>query len=211
MSGDGDVRAEIQDERTAFFDTVSSGLAKLSVSPALASGAAALWTVGHVRGDDRLKGIGKRIILGLAVAQGIATCVKWGVDRRRPEESNGKEGWRDANEDDQSFPSGHTVNCFITASVISRSTESIPAAALAYALATASAMGRLDRDKHWASDVLAGAVLGYGVGLALTWNGSRRSENADAGIGEATDLPWPATPRPPREAGVTSPNRAHWA
>jgi len=64
-----------------------------------------------------------------------------------------------------SFPSGHTIMAFTFAGVLgTHYKKTIWVPILVYGLATAEAYSRMRADKHWASDVLVGAALGYGIG-----------------------------------------------
>jgi membrane-associated phospholipid phosphatase len=87
------------------------------------------------------------------VANGLLTYgLKFGVDRNRP---NGK--------NKRSFPSGHTSNSFLTATIaqeIYGSKIGIPA----YILASVTGLSRIHDNEHYLSDVIFGAVLGMAVG-----------------------------------------------
>ncbi|MDP3914870.1 MAG: phosphatase PAP2 family protein [Bacteroidota bacterium] len=64
-----------------------------------------------------------------------------------------------------SFPSGHTTASFAVASVIAtqyRDIKWIPVAA--YSVASLAGISRIYDNKHWLSDVVAGAVIGTVVG-----------------------------------------------
>jgi len=70
-----------------------------------------------------------------------------------------------------SFPSGHTSTAFAVATVVSGQCQSPWVSAVGYGLASAVGAGRVIQNQHWTSDVLAGAILGYGSGkLVLNWN-----------------------------------------
>lgn len=61
-----------------------------------------------------------------------------------------------------SFPSGHTATAFSIATVFAsqyRDTKAIPV--ISYSLATLVGISRLTENKHWSSDVFAGALIGY--------------------------------------------------
>lgn len=63
-----------------------------------------------------------------------------------------------------SFPSGHTITAWATATVIAemyRETVWVPA--VCYSLATMVGLSRLTEDAHWMSDVFVGALLGYAI------------------------------------------------
>ena len=61
-----------------------------------------------------------------------------------------------------SFPSGHTVTAFVGAEMLRREYgEEYPAVAIAgYTIATGVGFLRMYNNRHWASDVLAGAGIG---------------------------------------------------
>jgi len=63
-----------------------------------------------------------------------------------------------------SFPSAHATSSFAVATAMTRVE---PLAALAFLLAFALALGRPYLGMHYPSDVLAGAVLGVGLGLIV--------------------------------------------
>ena len=68
----------------------------------------------------------------------------------------------------QSFFSGHTTAAFAVASVIAcqyRETRWVPVTA--YTLATLAGLSRVYDNRHWMSDIFAGAVFGTATGLFL--------------------------------------------
>lgn len=75
-------------------------------------------------------------------------ALKLSIDRRRPDGSN-----------DASFPSGHTSAAFQGAAFI-HFRYGLGKALPAYALATFVGYSRVNAEKHYVSDVLAGAALG---------------------------------------------------
>ena len=68
------------------------------------------------------------------------------------------------------FPSGHTSSAFALAAVLHSefarraSPFRIPVAVLAYGSASVAGLARVEDNRHWATDVLAGAALGYLIG-----------------------------------------------
>ncbi len=74
-----------------------------------------------------------------------------------------------------SCPSGHTAAAFSLATVIAlqyRQHAWVPA--VAYTLATGVGLSRLALDRHWASDVAIGAVVGHFVARLVVRNHDRR-------------------------------------
>lgn len=86
-----------------------------------------------------------------------------------------------------SFPSGHSLDAFMTATFASytfckyypKSKFKIPLIAVSYSLATATAALRVSSGNHFATDVLAGAAIGTAVGFLVPWchTFSRRISN----------------------------------
>lgn len=61
-----------------------------------------------------------------------------------------------------SFPSGHTATAFSIATVFAMQYKDKPAVPIiSYSVASLVGLSRLTEHKHWASDVFAGAVIGY--------------------------------------------------
>jgi membrane-associated phospholipid phosphatase len=70
-----------------------------------------------------------------------------------------------------SFPSGHTSAAWSIATVVAKQYhETIWVPIVAYSLATAAGVTRMILNKHWTSDVIVGAAIGYGVGHFLFKN-----------------------------------------
>lgn len=67
---------------------------------------------------------------------------------------------------DYSFPSGHTLHCFIVATVLLHYDRRLGIPALVMAILVA--FSRLYLYVHFPTDVLAGAMLGIGIGLCTT-------------------------------------------
>ena len=70
-----------------------------------------------------------------------------------------------------SFPSGHTVTAFLGAEILRREYgEKYPAIAIAgYTVATGVGFMRMYNNRHWASDVLAGAGVGILSASLMYW------------------------------------------
>jgi membrane-associated phospholipid phosphatase len=101
----------------------------------------------------------------IGAANGIAALLKAGMNRQYPylRHSRG-EFW----EGGKSFPSGHAAASFAFASVLSHRYPHNPWVKWgAYALATGVSLGRLAGKKHFPSDVLVGATVGYVTGAYL--------------------------------------------
>ena len=93
---------------------------------------------------------------GFVVNNAVTAGIKVATQRRRPD-----------NSDRFSFPSGHTSNSFMWATVVSRE-YGWKAGAPAYVLAAYVGSSRLQSRKHNLTDVIAGATLGYIIGRTVT-------------------------------------------
>ena len=105
----------------------------------------------------------------LILTQLTTEVLKNTVKRVRPRNSPNDPFTRSSGS--QSFISGHTSGTWAVMSVIA---GRYPQKKMfAYGLATAVSVARIYEDAHWLSDVLAGAIVGYGFGrLTLDLNNS---------------------------------------
>lgn len=124
------------------------------------------WTAGELSRRSEVADAALHVTAGLA-AGGVANgLLKYSVGRERPSTTadplrfrplNGANRW-------QSFPSGHAVVVFSLASALSEEARTPWVTALAYGGAAAVGWSRVYDDKHWASDVAAGALVGILAG-----------------------------------------------
>ncbi len=96
---------------------------------------------------------------------GLGFGLKAILDRPRPYLVDSELQLHDAPEDTSAMPSGHAAISFAWATVVAHDE---PALAIpAYGLAAAIGFSRVYVGVHYPSDVLVGALLGYGTGLAV--------------------------------------------
>lgn len=112
--------------------------------------------IAGIKGQNNL--IDRSIIYGMsnAIANGFVFGLKYIGVEQRPDSTN-----------QYSFPSGHTAEAFVSAEFLRQEYKGRipwPVIASGYAVATGVAYLRMYHNKHWLSDVVAGA----GVGIAST-------------------------------------------
>jgi membrane-associated phospholipid phosphatase len=108
-----------------------------------------------IHGKHNFKDRTIMLVMANVIANGTVFSVKSWSHERRPDGS-----------DFASFPSGHAAEAFVGAEFMRLEYKDVsPWYGIAgYAMATATGMLRMYNDKHWMSDVIAGA----GVGIAST-------------------------------------------
>jgi membrane-associated phospholipid phosphatase len=114
-----------------------------------------LLLAGNRSQNNRFNSFTYSLAQGLVIDQGITQGLKYAIGRTRPDNSN-----------DQSFPSGHASSSFMIATVLQRY-YGWKAGILGYGVASFISIARVRENKHWASDVTAGATLGYIVGSSV--------------------------------------------
>lgn len=107
--------------------------------------------------------VGRAVVLEAVVALAPVNLavegLKWTVGRTRPD--------GDSRRRNSSFPSSHSANAWAAATVLTRRwRRAWPAFALLAALVSFS---RMYLDRHYLSDVLAGALLGVSLTLLSLW------------------------------------------
>jgi len=100
----------------------------------------------------------------LIAAGVISPILKLTVSRARPSQA---ESTFDRDRGGMSFPSGHATQAFAVASVIAAHYDSPWVKVAAYGLAGLVGLARMEQGEHFASDVLAGALIGTAVGNAV--------------------------------------------
>lgn len=98
----------------------------------------------------------------------VTGVLKSAVQEPRPGDKNDK----------SSFPSAHATRAFAFASTVNElhgSTWGIPA----YALATAVAYSRMNDNRHYVHDVLAGAAIGASYGISIAQRYKNKKSNTD--------------------------------
>lgn len=100
-------------------------------------------------------------VLASVVAAGLTTgAVKKLVGRLRPADTNDPFLFKPFSDHD-AFPSGHATMAFALATSLSEEIENRWATAVLYTFATGTAWSRMNDERHWLSDVLAGAAVGF--------------------------------------------------
>jgi hypothetical protein len=114
------------------------------------------WSIGALTDDLRLQEFGRDACESLGASLIVVEGLKVSVNRTRP------------NGNSDSFPSGHSITAFCFAPVVAKY-GGVELGIPAYALATVTALARVEGGYHYISDVIAGATLGIVIGNAVVY------------------------------------------
>lgn len=128
---------------------------------------------GLLAGDTKHVRTSIRIVEAVAFTKLITGVLKTTLGRARPftGEPSHEANLLDINDNGharRSMPSGHTSKIFAAASVIAHQYDNWWVKVPVYATAASAGIQRVESGKHWLSDVVVGAALGYLIGEALT-------------------------------------------
>jgi membrane-associated phospholipid phosphatase len=120
----------------------------------------AAYLAGRLTGHPGVGQSALRIAGGIASASAVAGGLKFVVGRSRPYQAPDDPLEFRAFSGHTSFPSGHATVAFSLAAGIDQETRAGWVPYVVYPLAGLVGWSRIRDDRHWASDVLAGAVVG---------------------------------------------------
>lgn len=137
--------------------------------------AALLAIGGYFTSDERMFDAGVDALEASVLAAGVVTpVIKRVVGRARPIREEGKHSFRPFSSADESFPSGHATNAFaIYSAIATRYQDNRYVPAIAYTIATSVAIARVHDRVHFASDVLAGGMIGHVIAKSIVANHRR--------------------------------------
>lgn len=173
---DEKIRDYVQDHRTATLDNLSPAFERLGNGIYDVGFLAVYGGSGYLLKNEKMQEVSLLSFESFLVANTIGTVVKSGAGRTRPNENEGSGRFTPVSFDSAhtSFPSGHTTSAFSIASVFADEYENPWVGISAYGLASAVALQRVYDDKHWSSDVFAGAALGTAVGKSIVYLHKKR-------------------------------------
>jgi len=206
-------------QRSGALHSLAGGASSLG-SPGALVLTTGLLAGGRLFGSDRVADAGLHSTEAILLSAAATSLLKGLIGRARPyvPSSDPNEPGPDADEfrfgrgfgaDYSSFPSGHTTVAFTAASALTRELFDSHSEArwvvgpLLYGGATAVGLSRMYKNKHWASDVIAGAALGTFLGSKVVaykhTHGANRLErflvpNVGASPTGSFALTWSLTP-----------------
>ena len=145
--------------------------------------APALYVAGLAGGDRTLAAAGAATLQALAVTGATTGILKWATGRPYPTHGGDPHDPRRLDHPEYArelsfqpftldrglaWPSGHTSSPIAVAAAL---TAYYPEAwwvpAIGYPVSLAIGLGMVDGDRHWASDIVAGALIGHAIGYTV--------------------------------------------
>lgn len=163
---DSRIDSAFQRNRSSSTDSVSRAVTPFGAYAAVGVSVGSLGA-GLLFKDEHLRDIGRDAVEAEIFAAGIVTPVlKTAFGRTRPVSGGDGDEYRPLSKG-QSFPSGHATEAFAVASVFAARSSGWVVPVVAYTLATGVGLARMNDRAHFASDVVAGAVIGTAIGRTI--------------------------------------------
>ncbi|MBI5889937.1 MAG: phosphatase PAP2 family protein [Nitrosomonadales bacterium] len=135
------------------------------------------YLVGELTDDQNARQVAQDSIAASLIASGIITpAIKLVTGRSRPRDDAGIYRFKPFGNGNSSFPSGHATEAFAVAAVVANHYNETWVTCTSYSIAGLVGLARTYHHAHFASDVLAGAMIGTLVGKSVVaHNASLRS------------------------------------
>ena len=149
----------VQDNRGTASNDVAGVVRHFGQPEVYGTISAGLIVAGLVSHHERVAQAGGRLAVALVLAGAVSEGAKLALGRPRPEQSLDADGYRPFS-GQAAMPSGHTTMAFALATSLADEIHNPWAKVGLYGLATSVGWSRLNDNRHWLSDVAAGALVG---------------------------------------------------
>ncbi|MFO7659760.1 MAG: phosphatase PAP2 family protein [Candidatus Cloacimonadaceae bacterium] len=122
------------------------------------------WLGGYAFDSPQTQDTALLSLKSFVLANSVTYSLKILTQRERPFAGKGKYFFSGSGftEKDKSFPSGHTTLVWSIAPILAEQYKEVRwVAPTAYSIAAMTSLARIHHHRHWSSDVLAGAAVGY--------------------------------------------------
>lgn len=157
---DAPLRRSVQASRSAGQDDAARLFRAVGQPEVWALVPGVLVVAGLALKQPELERTGARALGSAALAGGVTLVLKEVFGRSRPDVGGAEPLDFHPFSGNQSMPSGHTAAAFGFAASLADDVHPLWAKIGLYSLATGTAWSRVYNNKHWASDVVAGAIVG---------------------------------------------------
>lgn len=131
--------------------------------------AGSVYIGGKIFSNPEVAATGRMLIEGVFYSGLTTTVLKIATGRSRPYTNQGPYFFKpfQTSEPHVSFPSGHVTMAFTLSRILSNRIDNVYASVVLYSLAATTFAQRMYSDKHWLSDCILGASIGYFTGSAV--------------------------------------------
>jgi membrane-associated phospholipid phosphatase len=173
------IRNHEQSHLGTFSDTVAKELAPLGAEYSFGA-LGAFYLAGIIWDNPNARAVTHDgLAASLITSAMIIPAMKYTFGRARPDQDRGSKDFDPFNIGQSSFPSGHTAQAFTVATVIAEHYDSWWVKGVSYGAASLVGWARVHKDRHFASDCFAGAVIGTFVGhTVVKYNQRHRAGRA---------------------------------
>jgi hypothetical protein len=175
----------MEDYRLETYEDVSNFITNLGDGAFLVSMLASYYLAGEIFNRDNMRKIALLGMESFLISGSLVALLKYTIGRARPYTGESKQSFHPFSSSSQfySFPSGHSAAAFSVATVIAQHSKEVFVDILSYGLAGCVALSRIQRNKHWASDVFFGSAIGYFIGKKISdLNRNGRSDRLQIGF-----------------------------
>jgi membrane-associated phospholipid phosphatase len=157
---DQPVQRLAQRNRSATTDDLAAVVRHMGQPEVYVTTSLGLLAAGLLADDARVAKAGGRAAASLALTAAVELSLKAIIGRARPDSGLGAFHFDPFSIKARSLPSGHSALSFALATSLAGEVRPAWARVGLYGLATATALSRVNDDRHWLSDIAAGALIG---------------------------------------------------
>jgi membrane-associated phospholipid phosphatase len=188
MLVDEPVRDFLQSHRSDFLDDVGGFAERFKDPEVFVATIGGAFAIALVTQEPGVALTGTHMLVAYALSSSLMVGTKYVFGRTRPSQTPDDPfnfDWFNGGSN-ASFPSGSAAVVFSLATTLADAIDRLPVSITLYSLATLNAWGRMNSDRHWLSDVVAGALVGitaaklvngewspFGLRLPRVWTDGR--------------------------------------
>ena len=159
---DDDINEEVKKNRSSTTDSISDVFEPFGNSAFTLPAMMGFYIYGNFWENEKVERTALLAVESFLVTSLFTGALKVIMGRTRPFDGVSADEFKGPTTSNNAFPSGHTSTAFAIATVVANEYEHIPLISpLSYGIATMTGFSRMNDNKHWASDVVFGAALGY--------------------------------------------------
>jgi len=164
------IKEWVDSNNTGLFDSAWEFITNTGHGVFLGGLMASYYIAGEIFKLDNMRKIALLGVESFVISGALVGLLKYSIGRARPYTGESRLSFHPFSSTSRyySFPSGHSMSAFSVATVIAEHSKEFLVDVLAYGMATLVAMSRVQKNKHWASDVFIGSVIGFFIGKKIS-------------------------------------------